>query len=342
LREVASSGALIATLLTGAWRRDRPNIQITAEEFAAISPILAASRAAALVWYRIRDTELGSVAPPHFLESYQFHTLQAEVMRHEMLRVLRAFEATGIEAIVAKGWDLARLYPEPGLRPYGDIDLYVAADRLMTAKTEAAKLRSPYLIDLEHEEMARGTASPFAELLARSRVECLDGVRFRVLGPEDNLQLLCLHFFRHGAPAPLLLCDIAVALEQLDEAFDWELALTRRQPIRNWMMCALGLAHQLLGARVAAELLRPLPPWLAPAVLERWRDVSEFPTFVASWRRPASVLKELRLRWPNAIESLSAMNAEFDSRWPLPYQIARFCDPKRFRTFWNRLLRSRG
>jgi hypothetical protein len=331
---------LIASLLAGAWRRDPPDIPITAEEFESVTPILAASRAAALVWYRIRGTELSTIAPPEFRESYRFHTLQAEVLQHELLRTLRAFEAAGIEAIVVKGWDLARFYPEPGLRPYGDIDLYIRPDQIVAAKAEAAQLRSPYFIDLEHQEMARGTAPPFAELLLRSRVECLDAVRFRVLGPEDNLQLLCLHFFRHGAPAPLLLCDIAAALEQVDGAFDWQLALTRREPVRNWVTCALGLAHKLLGARVQPELLQPLPQWLAPAVLERWRDVSEFPTFTGSLRHPATILKELRLRWPNAIDSLSAFNVGFDSRWLLPYQIARFCDPKRFRTFWNRLLRS--
>jgi hypothetical protein len=331
---------LIASLLTGAWRRDPPAIPITAEEFKRITPVLAASRAAALVWHRIRDTELSAIASPDFQESYRFHALQAEVMQHELLRVLRLFEAAGIEAIVVKGWDLARLYPEPGLRPYGDIDLYVGADQLTAAKAEAAKLRSPYPVDLEHPDMARGTLPPFAELLARSRVEWLDGVRFRVLSREDNLQLLCLHFFRHGAPGPLLLCDIAAALERVDGGFNWELALTRRAPIRNWLTCAAGLAQQLLGGQIPAHLAQPLPPWLAPAVLERWYDVTEFPTYTASLRRPATILKELRLRWPNAIESLSALNAEFDSRWRLPYQVAWFCDPKRFRTFWNRLLRS--
>jgi len=29
----------------------------------------------------------------------------------------------GVEPILGKGWAIARLYPERGMRPYGDIDL---------------------------------------------------------------------------------------------------------------------------------------------------------------------------------------------------------------------------
>ena len=42
--------------------------------------------------------------------------------------------ATGLQPILIKGWAAARLYPETGLRPYGDIDVCVRPDQLAAAK----------------------------------------------------------------------------------------------------------------------------------------------------------------------------------------------------------------
>ena len=50
------------------------------------------------------------------------------------MRVFRLLREKGIEAILAKGWAVARLYPDRVLRPYGDIDICVSADQFNTAE----------------------------------------------------------------------------------------------------------------------------------------------------------------------------------------------------------------
>ena len=67
-----------------------------------------------------------------------------------------------MKPLLAKGWAVARLYPEPGLRPYGDTDLYLRSeeyDAAVTALRNPDTLRGP--VDLH-----RG----FPELDDRSRL----------------------------------------------------------------------------------------------------------------------------------------------------------------------------
>src|SRR5205814_891640 len=71
-----------------------------------------------------------------------------------------------------------------------------------------------------------------------------------VLGPEDHLRLLCLHMLVHGVCRPLWLCDIGAALESRPAEFDWRWFLSGDPRRTRWALCALGLAHELLGARL--------------------------------------------------------------------------------------------
>ena len=61
-----------------------------------------------------------------------------EVLHHRVheMEIGEAFSrlrSVGIEPILAKGWAIARLYPERGMRPYGDIDLCVHPDHFLKA-----------------------------------------------------------------------------------------------------------------------------------------------------------------------------------------------------------------
>src|SRR5205823_7319953 len=101
------------------------------------------------------------------------------------------------------------------------------------------------------------------ELYDRSQLVPLGGAEVRVLGPEDHLRFLCLHLLGHGAWRPLWLCDIAVALEARPPDFDWDHCLGGDPRRSDWVACSLGVAHQLLGARVddtpIAERAQRLP-----------------------------------------------------------------------------------
>ena len=168
---------------------------------------------------------------------------------------------------------------------------------------------------------------PLQEVFANSGVSECGGVQVRTVGPEDQLRHLCVHLMRHGAWRPLWLCDVAMAVESVDANFDWDYCLRGRRQRTQAVACAVGLAHQLLGARVDHTPLgnraRRLPRWLVPAVLRQWGVRHEFnELFAAALRRPAEILPALRRRWPNPVEATMSVQGPFNNVPRLPFQLA--------------------
>ena len=131
-------GRRVADLLAGAWRGSAQtadgNLRLSAAELTEIVPLLCESGAGALAWWQIRNTQLASTAPGQELqEVYRLFRLSALIHEREIAHVLSLLRAEGIEPVLIKGWAIARLYPEPGLRPYGDIDLCIRPDQLAQA-----------------------------------------------------------------------------------------------------------------------------------------------------------------------------------------------------------------
>ncbi len=301
-----------------------------------VAPLLDGSGAGALAWWSLRRSPLRECDVARgFRESYRAQALRAAVREVELESLFALLGAAGVDALLVKGWAAGLAYPEQGLRPAGDIDLYVrpgqyAAAREVLASPEGRR----FWVDL-HKGFGELCDDDAEELYARSRVLRLGGSRVRVPGEEHHLRLLCFHLLRHGAWRPLWLCDVAACLESRGEAFDWEYLLFRRDRRgANWVLSALGLAESLLGANVkdtpAAHAGRGLPRWLAPCVLERWASpyaAEQAPhkhraPMAAYLRRPRGVLKDLRRRWPGPVEATVAARGRFDSlpRWP--FQLA--------------------
>src|SRR5439155_4131826 len=211
--------------------------------------VVLATQTAGLAWWKLRSSDLCAwKVAVQFRDAYRFQTLQAAVQEREIVRVFERLRAAGVEPLLVKGWAAARLYPERGLRPYGDIDLAVAPRQLHTAE---AALREPGIpqasVEL-HAGYAKLPGRTFEELIDGSQRVCLNGVLVRIPGPEDHLRLLCLHMLAHGAWRPLWLCDIAAGVEARPAGFDWERCLGGRRPYSGWVACALGLASELVGA----------------------------------------------------------------------------------------------
>jgi hypothetical protein len=259
-------------------------------------------------------------------QAYRLHTLQAGVHEQEITQIIGLLRSSGVEPLMAKGWAVSRSYPEAGLRPYGDIDVCVRQDQYSAA---AAVLRSPaadgYAVDL-HQGFFGLKDRTFDDLYACSRLVRVGAVDVRVLGPEDHLRLLCTHMLSHGAWRPLWLCDIGAALESRPRDFDWERCLAGNRRRADWVACAFGLAHQLLGARVedtpAAWRATHLPSWLVPTVLRQWGGGNgQREPIVSCLRHPAGLLKALRLSWPNPILSTVEMGGAFNELPRLPFQL---------------------
>lgn len=352
-----SRGNLVARTLAGAWRPSPPAIGVSAKELVEVSPLLLGSGAGALGWWRVRHSDLGlTSAALELQQAYRLFTLHATLHEREIEQVIMLLRSAGVEPILVKGWVIARVYPEPGLRPYGDIDLCVRPEQYLSA--QEVLLGSPeakdYWIDL-HAGFAKLDDRGLDDLYARSELVRLGEVDVRVLGPEDHLRVLCVHLLRHGAWRPLWVCDIAAALESRPADFDWDRCLSTNPRRADWVACSIGLAHQLLGAEVddtpVAWRAKHLPSWLIPNVLEQWETPypayqapMRYPEPMATYlRHPTGVLQALRKRWPNAIEATVSVGGPLNELPRLPFQLAHCLSrTARFLTHLPTLLREQG
>ena len=330
-----SHGQILAATLEGAWRVAVPPARVSACELASVAPLLLGSGAAPLAWWKIRRTELAVTHAAHKLrQAYLYQTLRAAIQEQEIETVFTRLARAGIEALLLKGWAAAHLYPEQGLRPFGDVDVCVRPAQVDAARRalDAPEVEAIY-VDL-HRDFDESDERNFDALYARGETLELGAAQVRVLSSEDQLRLMCVHMLRHGAWRPLWLCDVGAAVESRAKEFDWSRVLEGDRRRARWVACALLLARELLGARlegtpVASEAQR-LPRWLVPEVLKQWE--TPLPLMQAPMRyrapmrkyvrRPRGLWRDLLNRWPNPIEATVRVGGEFNE-WPRwPFQLA--------------------
>jgi Uncharacterised nucleotidyltransferase len=317
-------GELVRTILAGSWRRSPSPSSISADALAQVAPLLARTGSAGLAWWKLRDSPSStSAAALELRQTYRLQTLEARLHERRIEQAIRILREARVEPMLAKGWAAAQLYPEPGLRPYGDIDLWVRSSEHEGA---LAALRSPVgqrcRVDL-HAEFPHLDRS-WDELHERSRLVRIGEVDVRVLGFEDHLRLLCLHMLKHGAWRPVWLCDIGAAAESLPPDFDWDVCLRGPERRAQWIGCAIGLAREVLGAHVEAGAPGRLPRWLPAAVIQQWADDEHYmvtPSMAFALRQRRRILKALALRWPNAIQATVGLGGPFNDVPRLPFQL---------------------
>lgn len=329
-------GRLVAKVLAGSWRAsDLPALDISQLELDEVAPLLYGSGAAALGWRRLRRTKLRDVPSAELLhQAYRLLALQSDIHEEKIERVFRVIREAGIDAVLAKGWAAAGLYPERTLRPYGDIDICVRPAQFNRAE---GILSAPELADCRidlHQHFSEIDDRGIEDLFARSRFVQLGAERIPILGPEDHLALLSIHLLKHGAWRPLWLCDIGAAIESLPPDFDWDICLGRNEKRAGWIVSAIGLAHHLLQADLAtlpdSTAAKNLPAWLVENVLKQWANpfaIDQPPMrhpipMAAQWKSPRGLGRALRERWPDPILATVSVNGRFNRfpRWP--YQIA--------------------
>ena len=328
-RGALARGRQVAAAVAGSWRVSSRPWEPSRPELTAVSSLLLGSGAGALAWRRLRVAEVAR-SPVGFelQQAYRFHAIQALIHERQLARVLVRLRAAGVEPLLGKGWAVARHYPEAGLRPYGDFDLYVEA-----AQSDAARVAlegDEAAVDL-HVGCPELNDRAWSALNERAQSLPLGAGHVRVFGPEDHLRLLALHMLRHGAWRPLWLCDLGAVLETSLRRFDWQYFLSGDPRRTEWACCAVMLAHDLLGAEIdgAPEQVtrRTLPSWLGRTVLRQWSNSGFEPqgrrrSMVSYTQRPAGVLAALRARWPNGIEATVGMRGPFNRLPRLPFQLA--------------------
>jgi Uncharacterised nucleotidyltransferase len=127
---------LLAVALAGAWRLDPPPMGLSSQELERVLPLLEELGGGALGWWRIGRSD------PHVLQATsRLHddcrskALAALIREQQVMQVCSLLRSSGVEPLLLKGWAVARLYPQSGLRPLGaDIDLLIRPDQAPLAR----------------------------------------------------------------------------------------------------------------------------------------------------------------------------------------------------------------
>ena len=323
-----SRGELVARVLATAWRAHPEPLDVESDRLVEALPLLQAeSGLAALAWWRLRH--LGGLPPAlRSLENTRGRVAsQAFLHRRDLRTAVACLRAAGVEPVLVKGWAIARLYPDPHMRPSSDVDLCVRRADYRAARSALTHPSGRVLpVDL-HQGFDTLDDEDEHALFQRSVLVDCSGTPVRVLAPEDHLRVLCYHMLRHGASRPLWLCDVALAIEVRPPDFDWARCLGSSRRLASWVACAIGLAHRLLGARVDDIPLaaRPgrLPRWLEPTVLRNWgKEHRPLIPLAGHLSHPGRLLAETPAHWPNGVQATVALGRPFND-WPrLPYQLA--------------------
>lgn len=305
------------------------------DTFQAAVPLLAGTGAGGLGWWRARLSSLRDTPGAERLrEIHRKQVVENALKEGLAVRIITALRNAGVEPILVKGWAISRLYPEPGLRPTGDVDLLIPPEQVDTAYEAVEEWESGRMtFDLQYQDYRKLRDRTLEDLYRRSTLVPLEGATVRVLGPEDHLALVCLHFLRHGAYRPLWLCDVALLVERAGPDFDWDVCLGTDQVLRSWLTGVIGLAHALLGAdveHVPDRCVERLPSWLAPSVLKEWRRpfATQHPDLHEPLRRvlrhPRDLPAAIRERWWGPIRTSIWADIPFNESSRLPAQVKYF------------------
>ena len=265
-----------------------------------------------------------------------YHRTAALNMRRSqhLSDLLEGLEPTGVNVVVLKGMALLdSLYGDPGLRPTGDIDLWVAEEQLATLLEvlgESGYEAEPYYPDTYR--LGTTTVDLHTHLLGAERVRLRElifaagqrpmfddavpttfgGSVATKLGPSQELLLLGLHLLKHNAERLLWLIEINELVERCTDA-EWnrlmELAIRMRQE-RSVHQVAF-LANLLLpdaAARRYRQLAsetalgrrdrRVLTRRATKGSLPLWAPLVFFSSQSGAWNRVASTFETLFPRPP--------------------------------------------
>jgi hypothetical protein len=343
--QILSRGELFSTILRGSWRASpNPEPPFSIDQLDEVTPLLYDSGSAALGWWRVRNTKLRDSPSAELLhQAFRLQVLFAKTHEIKVQKIFRLLRAASVEPIILKGWAIGHLYPQLGLRPSGDIDLFVKREEYASArKVVASEEARDCWVDLHARIFELSDRDPKG-LFLRSQLLPCGNAEVRILSAEDHFALLAVHLLKHGAWRPMWLCDLGLLLESMPEDFDWKLCLGRNKRHSNWILSAVGLANKLLDAQIQNKevdaLSREIPDWLVTAVLKQWeKPFREFheslPLMAGYLRRPVNFVREIPNRWPNPIVATINVRGKFNNYPRAPYQLCEMAS-RTAKFFWS-------
>ncbi len=217
----------------------------------------------------------------------EFHRnlLRTRYLTGELVRLMRALESNGIEALTYKGPALAlMLYGDVALRQFVNLDVLVRDSEVEKAARVLAGQGYSRATDYNLNEMGviqdyedvfcnQGGLGildlhwrimnhfPFApesdSLFAGARRIAIGEAAVLTLSPADMMLVLCLHSTKHGWTDLSNPCDIA-GMVRANRDVDWAKVLDKAGPLGAQRMVMLGfnLARELLGVEFPAAIAR--------------------------------------------------------------------------------------
>jgi hypothetical protein len=319
----------IAALLWQVWR-ERGEVDLDLPLTSDFLSLLLGSGVAPLVYRRVTGHNLRTRSFRSLRDAAHLSLLYAAARTARVEHVASTFRAAGIEPLVGKGWAVAaRYYPDPGLRPSSDIDLYISPEDFEGA-SDLVRRRPD---DLAAVDLHRGCGElrdrEWASVFGKRIKLCANDTPVSTFCDEHHLRLLTLHFVKHGGYRSLWLCDVAALVERCRPALDWDEVLRGRRWRSRWVLGVVALARDLLGADVSGTPAEhvPVPPWFTKAVLHEWETPFRWP----DGRPPADrrifsgglihAARELRSRWPSPVEASFNFAAPPNDFPRLPYEL---------------------
>lgn len=283
-----------------------------ATDWVAVCDLARAHGVTSLLYWKIEEggvPQAGPQIPVKVRAGLQrdFYVAAARAMVTEwrLVSVLKTLEAASVPALVIKGAAIAALYPDPALRPYGDLDVLVRRTQLDEAVGALERLgyhctyspawsldygydvpmasdngQSVVELHWRLDYLAGVGRPPVEDLWARSIPYLVDGQAGLQLEDVDMVLHLCAHAaIKHRAHLGLRpLCDLSQITHEW-ESVQWN-KLTRRASnygLARSVFLMLSLAEQVLDLVVPGEVMStllpagntPLPPNLAALLLDR-------------------------------------------------------------------------
>lgn len=229
-----------------------------------------------------------------FAQTQRLIALRLAALYRGIGATLEGLLALGIGPLVLKGPAVAHLvYPEPTLRPFGDLDLLVrerevsATHRAMlaqgfTALNDHATLPprlTPQLTAHElrywhperHLLVEIHIDDPFNTTLVARDLDgywrravpvTIAGAQVRTLGVEDQVIQLCAHAHYHGYARLNWLTDLALLIRKYGAELDWAAfaTTTRTESLQVPVYYSLCLLARTTGVGVPAAVLATLRP----------------------------------------------------------------------------------
>ncbi len=209
--------------------------------------------------------------------------MRNELNLHVQKEVLRVLKEAGITCAIMKGSSVAVYYPEPYLRPLGDIDVLVEVadyekavsvlkNDSITKEAEKHPFHCKIVIDgiaVEiHKYVTEYSSDAYGKKIAEIMKNALEnvcyatyeGYQFPVLAEKYQAMSLLLHMQRHFFENRLtmrMLCDWAVFIQQTDIE-NWKsdiVDMIKKSGLDKLSDAMTGVCHLYLGADCAEKMI---------------------------------------------------------------------------------------